>query len=253
MTVHLITRDAKRIGIAPHDNAGLGALTWFHINVHAYSMDHATTHEGYGVETVEEVDCHDVESLINAICERKGVTMESTFVPFSQSRNAKPDSAMGGKPWRSLNWRVTIKRAGREILTTDYAQGEGHAPASKKTAAQMETAARVMGRPVSVARAAMVDHEIETGHVARGFSSLGLSKGADVPAPSIGDVLQSLARDSDVLDAGGFEEWAGEFGYDTDSRSAEATYRACLEIATKLRAGLGESLLSEIRLAASFN
>jgi hypothetical protein len=24
-----------------------------------------------------------------------------------------------------------------------------------------------------------------------------------------------------------FEEWASDFGYDTDSRSAEATYNAC--------------------------
>ncbi|TIW00620.1 MAG: hypothetical protein E5V77_09360 [Mesorhizobium sp.] len=74
-----------------------------------------------------------------------------------------------------------------------------------------------------------------------------------IPAPSIGDVLQSLARDSDVLDAGGFESWAADYGYDTDSRAAESIYRACLEIAMKLRAGLGESLLAEIRLAASFN
>lgn len=254
MTAHLIRLDARVVGIAPADSNGIAVLQWFQWNKPAYSMDHAVKHEGYSVDDATDPDCRDVESIIAAICERAGVTMESTFVPFSQSRNAKPDSSMGdGKPWRSLNWEVTIKRGGRVVLTTDYAQGEGHTPAHKKTAAQLETAARIMGRSVSVAKATMVDHEIETGHTSRGYSALGLSKGKPIPAPSIGDVLQSLARDSDVLDSAGFESWAADFGYDTDSRKAESIYRACMETATKLRAGFGEHLLSEIQLAARFN
>lgn len=251
MTVSLILRDAARIGIAEHDAAGLGVLQWFHSNVPAYSMDHATTHEGYAVQEVDEVDCHEVADLIGAICNRVGVTMESTFVPFSQSRNAKP-AAGRPEPWRSLNWRVTIKRHGREILSTDYAQGEGHAPAYKRKL-------KATTRYDQAMKNRAISHEIETGR-AHEFGE-GMLFGADgtrdtrkpIPAPSIGEVLQSLARDSDVLDAGGFEDWAAEYGYEVDSRSAEAIYRACIEIATKLRAGLGPHLLAEIRLAASFN
>lgn len=140
MSVSLIRLDGRIIGAAPApgDDQGIGVLAWFHENKRAYSMDHATRYEGYSVDAPGEIDCHDVESIIVAICERAGVTLDSVFVPFSQSRNAKAED---GKPWESLNWRVTLKRNGREVLTTDYAQGVAYAPASKKTAAQIETAA----------------------------------------------------------------------------------------------------------------
>lgn len=254
MQLAIIYRDGKRIGLADASPQGIGLIQWFHRNCAAYSMDHAIQHEGYSVEYVEEIDCGDVESLIGDICAHAGVTMEAAFVPFSQSRNAKPGK--DGKAWRSLNWRIRIfhRRASAPILETDYSQGEGHAPAYKKTAAQLETAARVMRLSVSAAKAEMIAHEIETGRVATGHHwARGVSGGKPIPAPSIGDVMQSLAMDSDVLDYAGFEDWAGEFGYDADSRSAESIYRACVEIATKLRAGLGADLLAEIRLAASFN
>lgn len=253
MTVSLILRDGARIGIAEHDDAGLGVLAWFHANLHGASMAHYLEHEGYSVETLEDVDCHDVESLIAAICKRTGVTMESTFVPFSQSRHAK-----GDKPWRSLNWEITIKRHGRHVGTAQYAQGEGFAPASKAN----PIAGGMRGHSASYTKALRnnaISREIETGRI----HNFGDHWQTDtdgtrdtrkpIPAPSIGDVMQSLARDCDVLDAGGFEQWAGELGYDTDSRAAESTYQACLEIAMKLRAGLGEKLLAEIRLAALFN
>lgn len=50
-----------------------------------------------------------------------------------------------------------------------------------------------------------------------------------------------------MLDSSTFEEWANEFGYDPDSRKAEVIYRACLEIALKLRNGLGEDRLRDLR------
>ena len=52
---------------------------------------------------------------------------------------------------------------------------------------------------------------------------------------------------SDVLNAGTFEEWAGDFGYDLDSRNAEKIYRACLDNALKLRAMLGNDALDKLR------
>lgn len=237
MQLAIIKRDGKTIGLANAEPQGIGLVEWFHRNCPAYSMDHATAHEGYSVEYVEEIDCGDVESLIEAVCARAGVTMEAAFVSFSQSRNAKPGK--DGKAWRSLNWRVTIKRHGRDVLETDYAQGQGHAPAYKAARNPMR---------LTVDEADALSRELETGRTARRHA---LSK--PIPAPSIGEVMQSLARNSDVLDSADFEEWARDLGYDTDSREAESIYRACVEIATKLRAGLGGKLLAEIRLAASFN
>ena len=45
--------------------------------------------------------------------------------------------------------------------------------------------------------------------------------------PSAADVLDCLASDAAGYEsAGSFEDWASEYGYDTDSRKAERTYKA---------------------------
>lgn len=67
--------------------------------------------------------------------------------------------------------------------------------------------------------------------------------------PKTIDVLYSLSMDSDVLESSGFEEWASNFGYETDSRKADSIYRACLEIALKLKAVIGNDGLEQLRLA----
>jgi hypothetical protein len=188
-----------------------------------------------------------------------GVTVESTFVPYSQSRHAKAGGIGGeGKPWPSLNWSVRIMapgpadrfgaRAPREVVATDYSAGSDHAPASKADKAKIARAASFYGRSDSVTRADMIAWELENGRAVASAFGGGFS-GRDAIKPDPCDVLHSLARDSDVIDAGGFEEWARDLGYDTDSRKAESIYRACLEIALKLRAGLGEQALADLREA----
>lgn len=65
--------------------------------------------------------------------------------------------------------------------------------------------------------------------------------------PEVAEVLDSLASDaSTVENATSFEDWAGELGYDPDSRKAEQTYKACKRIAGDLRAFLGKDLYSDL-------
>jgi hypothetical protein len=60
--------------------------------------------------------------------------------------------------------------------------------------------------------------------------------------PELSNVLGCLASDaSGVENASGFEDWCAEYGYDTDSRKAERTFRACEREAKRLQAFLGES------------
>lgn len=169
-----------------------------------------------------------------AIVESLGLTIESVFVPFSQSRNK-------GEKQPSLNWRVTVKHNGAFVLETDYMAGSGHCPSANHKDRKEQ--------PL------MVAYECE-----HGFRALGVRWGRDAEAygaanvknailPDALDVLASLAMDSDVLDMGGFEDWASNFGYDTDSRKAESIYRACLDIALKLRAALGDTGLQTLRNA----
>jgi hypothetical protein len=63
--------------------------------------------------------------------------------------------------------------------------------------------------------------------------------------PSAADVLHSLILESSAADQT-FESWCDEFGYDSDSRKAEATYRACLANADKLARVLDRQAREEL-------
>lgn len=56
--------------------------------------------------------------------------------------------------------------------------------------------------------------------------------------PDLASVLDSLRSDSDA-DGQTFEDWASNLGWDTDSRKAEACFKACKKTAVGLRRVLG--------------
>lgn len=153
-----------------------------------------------------------------------GLNYAATFVPQSVSRNA-------GEKRPTINWRVSLTTKSGS-LTTDYMQGIGHIPgyytsnSRSNDRASLEWSAANKGKYWQNGR---TYHELS------------------LPAPALDDVLYSLISDSAAIDAGCFEYWAEEYGYDTDSREAEATYRACLEIAQQLRTVLGYSVMSKLR------
>jgi hypothetical protein len=164
-----------------------------------------------------------------------GLTVEAVFVPFSQSRNkANKD--------RSLNWTVTVKRNGRDVLTTDYSAGVAHCPSYETKVSPH------WNRPDRMWRAALCEFETEAGFKARGFTTWGgFTANREKPIePGALNVLYSLNMDADALNYATFEDWAATFGYDPDSRSGEAIYRACLEIGLKLRAALGDAGLAKL-------
>lgn len=64
---------------------------------------------------------------------------------------------------------------------------------------------------------------------------------AHTSEPTAYDVLYCLLSDaSGVENSNGFEEWASEYGYDTDSIKAQRTYKACERIAKRLRTFLDD-------------
>lgn len=65
--------------------------------------------------------------------------------------------------------------------------------------------------------------------------------GALVMDPMTAGVLHCLISDTTSVDnARSFEEWANNFGYDTDSRKAEAIFRSCGEMAVEVHEFLGD-------------
>lgn len=68
---------------------------------------------------------------------------------------------------------------------------------------------------------------------------VGFSGGVATHDPRVDDVLSSLCSDAAAADVT-FEDWCGDFGYDTDSRSAEGLYRMCAEQRPRLLSLLGK-------------
>lgn len=162
-----------------------------------------------------------------------GVTLDAVFVPFSKSRNAREKQP-------SLNWRLTLRRDSREVLTFDYMQGSGHCPAYKKPT---KFSSGKVDRYTTDQRIAT---ECETGRVAAGAStSIFTTKGA-IPTPSVVEAVWCLLSDGRAADCADFEDWAGEYGYDKDSRSAEAIYRACLDTGLKMRSSFGAQRIEQL-------
>lgn len=152
--------------------------------------------------------------------ESLGLEYRAEFVPQRLSRHAKET-----RP--SLNWRITLAKGGA-TLTTDYTQGIAHLPG-------YEFGRQTIERQEQEQRAA------NTGKYG------GQLVGRAIPAPPFTEVLQCLLLDAEVLDSPSFEHWAADLGFDTDSRSAERTYRECLEISLKLRAILGDAEMVRLR------
>jgi hypothetical protein len=142
-----------------------------------------------------------------------GLTVDSVFIPLSRSRN-KSEAGL------TLNWVVTLSRNGRKVLSTDYSAGMAHCPSYKPL------------HKIPIMDYEKMAYECECGINAK--------------TPDTIDVIYSLVSDFNVLDYASFGEWACEFGYE-DSRKGELIYRACLEIALKLRSGIGENDLCLLR------
>lgn len=65
--------------------------------------------------------------------------------------------------------------------------------------------------------------------------------------PKVTSVLDCLASDSSSIEnARSFEDWANDFGYDTDSRKAEKTFKTCEHQAKRLKNFLGDDLYEQL-------
>ena len=77
-------------------------------------------------------------------------------------------------------------------------------------------------------------------------SNVACRVGRDIK-PDVSEVVANACRDFyNANEAGDFESWCGEFGYDSDSRKAESIYRQCIETNGKLkRIGLSREQITK--------
>lgn len=173
------------------------------------------------------------QKLEQAIAEL-GLTVESTFIPFSQSRSKAEKNY-------NLNWEVTLKKDGRHVLTTEYSAGMAHCPAYKKIKPMNQ-----WGR-FTLDDMELIKFECERGQKAH--RNIDHISGNGKIEPDTADVIHSLVLDSDVVNAGSFEEWAGDLGYDCDSIKHKKIYKACLKIGLKLLQAVGTEGMRKLQEA----
>lgn len=150
----------------------------------------------------------EARTAVAAYLAEQGIAYTAVFVPQSASRNSANKDP-------SLNWRVSFIGQGQgAVLATDYTQGIGH----------------VVGLKISRHKTLNDEQQWLTASE-RGMNPVSMKR---LPKPTSASVLHSILLDSDVLNHDGFESWASEFGYDTDSRKAEGIYNECRKIAGDL-------------------
>jgi len=172
---------------------------------------------------------------ILTVCEELKITMDHEFVPWSKSRNK-------GEKTRSLNWKVRLYKDAKNtllpFLEADYGAGIAHRPSHKQGDRSQD-------------HADAIKTETEHGYRASKSNPRAPLVGTSYRiVPDFANVMYSLALDGEAVNFPSFKEWASDFGYDPDSRSAEATYKACLDTGLKLRAALGDDGLRKLREAA---
>jgi hypothetical protein len=173
----------------------------------------------------------EIKNQVAQILEANNIKLVYKFVPFSKSRNKAAKSP-------SLNYKVKVLKGEREVLKTDYMMGCAYCPAYKiklnKNCILMDKLLRA---------------ECETGLAHKlGYGDSVLKTDEQI-IPDAADVFYSLVLDSDAIDYSSFEDWAENFGYEVDSRKAEKIYKQCLDTALKLKNGIGDAVLNELREA----
>lgn len=175
------------------------------------------------------------EELLKAM-EKYAVTVDAEFVPYRQARKVKGRGL--GAP--TLNWRVTLRAGGREVLTTDYTAGCAHCPSYKPG-------------DTSAIHWEVVEAECQTGYrcVHTGYRAAPprTNKACRIN-PDPADVVACILSDCDVADYATFAEWADSTGTDPDSLSGYKTYQDCLAVFMALHARVGASALAELKEAA---
>lgn len=154
-----------------------------------------------------------------------GLVYTATFVPQSQSRNA-------GNKEPCLNWCVRLEKNGR-VLVTDYMEGCAHVPHYVNKFANIVVYADAVRKACEAGASLLVADKRNAYDACQADKLMRHAK--PIPAPALDGVLYCLVSDADVLEHATFEDWAEAYGYDTDSREAERTYRACIETALVLR------------------
>ena len=148
------------------------------------------------------------KDAIRQFLQELGIAYQAEFISMQQPKEKHPQ----------LHWRITLQR-GVYGMQCEYRQGVAHVENYKQHHATSYDQ-----------RLAEQCYRLtcETGKLYRANASIGSVVIGIQKPPDVIDVVHSLVLDADVLNTVGFEDWAQNYGYDTDSRKAEKIWQQCL-------------------------
>jgi len=165
----------------------------------------------------------DNKQALREYVESLGLTYQATFIPMRQDadRVKHPE----------LHWSITLT-SGTMFAQFPYSQGCGHVKGYEKMPVKTPYDRRIKEQ--------CIRRTCETGGIEQLAGRYGLVKPGKQPAPDVLDVLYCLVSDASVRHCSSYEEWAGDYGYDTDSRKGEEIYRTCQKQTADLLRVLGQ-------------
>jgi hypothetical protein len=182
-------------------------------------------------------EAQEIRTNVDAYLKQIGVSYSAEFVPQRLSRNSDNKD-------KSINWRVMFHHDKRDTeFGTDYSQGIGHIPnyvsspfngQFRLLQLDQEKLASSEGLYPVVTEWHEFAFKMRDDQPATIKEPKHWHKQKKLPCPTAADVLYCLVLDAQASDEL-FETWADNFGYDQDSRKAEAMYNECRKIAYEMR------------------
>lgn len=137
---------------------------------------------------------------------RQGVTMNTTFIPYSKVSDEDRTSWGSSK---FMSWNVELCGNGQK-LKTPYRQGCGHCPGYKQC-------------DRTISQDELIKFEIETGYAGKVLVSGQIMKSKKIELDIV-DVVWSVCTDVQTVADCTFGDWSNEFGYSDDSIRARKIY-----------------------------
>lgn len=175
------------------------------------------------------------ESPIQAFIAAHGLTM--TAAPTTSNPNIS-DPMGGGSHWLCL-----LKNGGRS-MPVPYSQGSGH----RRWKMNARKDARLMSLIPSELADIKPGERVQPIYGRRTIHLDAMREALTEPTPpDLAGVLECLASDASGYDSAlDFDDWASNYGFDTDSRKAEQSYRVTGDQSKRLRHLLGDAAYAEL-------
>lgn len=177
------------------------------------------------------------------ICQTLGLSLQCS----------PPSGGVDGESWPHIAYAVTLTRNGKAVWSGPYRLGIGHVKPFK--AYDLKNRTLAMRCQFSPSEESMCNMWAIKPHANFAEKALQASVAAKLSVaqkvtPKLEDVMHSLLMDGSAhFDSQAFEDWCACFGYDTDSRKAESTFRECEAIGKALARAFSRDELDSLHEA----